>query len=239
MNLDNLVKYCENVFGLKLSVGQVEAFNTYQRELIAWNRKVNLTAITTQEGIESNHFIDSLSCAQVFNPNNALKVIDVGCGAGFPGIPLRIVFPRIELTLTDSVRKKTDFCAHILSVLEINDVAVLTTRAEELGQNSIHREQFDYALARAVAPLPILIEYLIPLVKVGGYAIAQKGRDALQEIQVATHALSELGVEISAVCKVEIPGTDVERNLVVMKKVKTTPAKYPRRAGIPAKRPLR
>jgi len=236
--LENLVKYCELFLGLKLSVGQIEAFNIYQRELLAWNQKINLTAITTPEGIETNHFIDSLGCALVLNSRDRLKAIDVGCGAGFPGIPLRIVFPKIELTLADSVRKKTDFCTYMINLLAMNDVAVLTARAEDLGQNVSYREQFDCALARAVAPLPILIEYLIPLIKVEGYAIAQKGRDVMQEIQAATLALSELGAEISEVRRIEIPGIEIERNLVVIKKVKPTHERYPRRAGIPAKRPL-
>jgi len=236
--LENLVKYCEFVLGLKLSVGQIEAFKIYQRELLTWNQKINLTAITTPEGIETNHFIDSLSCVQVLNSRDGLKTIDVGCGAGFPGIPLRIVFPKIELTLADSVRKKTDFCSHMANLLAMNDVAIITARAEDLGQNDFYREQFNYAFARAVAPLPILIEYLVPLIKVGGYAIAQKGHDVRQEIQSATHALSELGAEISEVRRVEIPGIEVERNLVVIKKFKPTHERYPRRVGIPVKRPL-
>jgi len=236
--LHKLIHYCKTYLGLSLNKNQIEAFILYQKELLAWNQKFNLTSITTLEGIETNHFIDSVSCAQVLPPADNQKIIDIGCGAGFPGIPIKILLPKVKLTLVDSVQKKTVFCEHILNILSLDNVIVVTSRAEELGQNSLFREQFDNAIARAVAPLPILVEYLLPLVKVGGFAIAQKSRDVEHEIQDATPAINELGGEVIETREINIPDSIVERYLVLIKKISPTIKKYPRRPGIPAKRPI-
>ena len=236
--MHKLIHYCKTYLGLSLNKNQIEAFILYQKELLAWNQKFNLTSITTLEGIETNHFIDSVSCAQVLPPADNQKIIDIGCGAGFPGIPIKILLPKVKLTLVDSVQKKTVFCEHILNILSLDNVIVVTSRAEELGQNSLFREQFDNAIARAVAPLPILVEYLLPLVKVGGFAIAQKSRDVEHEIQDATPAINELGGEVIETREINIPDSIVERYLVLIKKISPTIKKYPRRPGIPAKRPI-
>lgn len=236
--MHKLIHYCKTYLGLSLNKNQIEAFILYQKELLTWNQKFNLTSITTLEGIETNHFIDSVSCAQVLPPADNQKIIDIGCGAGFPGIPLKILLPKVKLTLVDSVQKKTVFCEHILNILSLDNVIVITSRAEELGQDSLFREQFDNAIARAVAPLPILVEYLLPLVKVGGFAIAQKSRDVEQEIQDATPAINELGGEVIETREINIPDSIVERYLVLIKKISPTIKKYPRRPGIPAKRPI-
>lgn len=165
-------------------------------------------------------------------------MVDVGSGAGFPGLPLKIALPDIQLTLIESTAKKTAFLQHIVEVLHLAEVTILTARAEEVGHQAAHRARYDVAVARAVASLPVLAEYTLPLVKVGGIVIAQKGQSPTEEIEAATNALSVLGGEISQVTPIEVPGLEEVRHLVVIRKLEHTPPKYPRRSGIPAKRPL-
>lgn len=227
--------------GLELTAAQVEAFRRYREMLVAWNRRFNLTAITDDEGIQVRHFLDSLSCLPVMEARGGLegrRVVDVGTGAGFPGLPLKIVRPAMRLTLVEATRKKTDFLRAVVAELGLEGVEVIHARAERVGRDPRHREHYDWALARAVAEMRILAEYLLPLVRVGGYALAQKGEQAPAEVQRAERALALLGGEVERLEPVALPGVAERRYLVVVRKVAATPDRYPRREGMPAKRPL-
>ncbi|MEX2160587.1 MAG: 16S rRNA (guanine(527)-N(7))-methyltransferase RsmG [Anaerolineales bacterium] len=226
------------LFGIRLSAEQLAAFDTYAVELVEWNRRFNLTSITDPQQIRVKHLLDSLSCWLALRQAPPDRMIDVGSGAGFPGVPLKILRTEIELTLVEATAKKAGFLEHIVQVLRLEKVTVLARRAEEVGQMAEHRETYDWALARAVAPLPVLAEYLLPLVRVGGFALAQKGKGARAEAQEAKGAITKLGGELSELTRIEIPGLDEERSLVVIKKVALTPMAYPRRAGMPGKRPI-
>lgn len=224
--------------GTPLSEQQQKAFELYETELMSWNEKFNLTAIRDAEGIRIKHFLDSLTCLQVMKPLRNERIIDVGTGAGFPGIPLKIIYPGLKLTLVESVGKKAGFCNHIIETLHLGNVDVLTLRAEEVGRLPNHRAQYDWAIARAVASLPILAEYLVPLLKIGGRMLAQKGESAHAEAQASENAFKLLGVELQTIEKITLPGVVDERYLVVAKKMAATPALYPRTVGIPSKKPL-
>jgi 16S rRNA (guanine527-N7)-methyltransferase len=226
-------------WGLELTAEQVQAFELYYRELVAWNERVNLTAITGYEEVQVKHFLDSLSCSQALAGLPAgERCIDIGTGAGFPGLPLKIAFPRMRLTVLESTGKKAVFLEHIVAELGLSGVDVFRGRAEEAGREPGFRESFDAALARAVATLPVLVEYALPLVKVGGVFVAQKGSEVQEEVEAARGAMTLLGGELAEVRAVDVPGLDAARHLVVVAKVAPTPDKYPRRPGIPAKRPL-
>jgi len=211
---------------------------SYERELTTWNAKHNLTAIRDPEQVRVKHFLDSLSALLVMSGSKMERVIDVGTGAGFPGIPLKILCPGIQLTLVESVGKKVRFCQHIVDTLNLNEVTVLQGRVEEVGRQEIQREQYDWAIARAVAQMPILLEYLLPLVKIGGQVLAMKGDTAPIEVQAAANATKTLGGHVRKLHPVILPGVVEERYLVVVDKVVATPDRYPRRVGIPSKRPL-
>jgi len=227
-----------NMLGIRLSDEQRAAFDLYARELVEWNRRFNLTSITDPEQIRTKHFLDSLSCWLAMRETPPGSLVDIGAGAGFPGIPLKILKPDIHMALVEATAKKTGFLLHMVQFLRHDGVHVATTRAEEFGHMPPHRESFDWAVARAVAPLPVLVEYLLPLVKVGGHALAQKGKDAAAEVEAAILAIKKLGGELHELKKVVVPGLDEERYLVIIKKISPTPETYPRRPGIPNKRPL-
>jgi 16S rRNA (guanine527-N7)-methyltransferase len=235
---EGLKAHSKKLVGLDLSPGQLEAFETYRRELLEWNERHNLTAITDPEEVEIKHILDSLSCLQVAQFLADERVVDVGTGAGLPGLPLKIVCPSIHLTLVESIRKKVDFCEHVISRLGLSGVEVIHGRAETLGQDELHRGAYDWALARAVAIAPVLLEYLLPLLKLHGRAILQKGTTGPQEIQSATQALAVLGGEVLQMAPVELPKVTETRYLILVRKCAATPGKYPRRPGMPAKRPL-
>ena len=211
---------------------------TYEKELLAWNQKFNLTAIRDSESIRAKHFLDSFSCVLAWKASPPASLIDVGAGAGFPGLALKILYPNLKLTVVDSVGKKAMFCQHIVGALGLNDVNVIQARAEDLGQNKNHRENYDWAVARAVANLNILSEYLLPLVKVGGTALAQKGETARAEAESAKKAMKLLGGELRELIQVNLPGVEDDRFLVLVDKIAATPPKYPRKAGVPAKQAL-
>jgi 16S rRNA (guanine527-N7)-methyltransferase len=241
--------------GLNFTPDQITMFRRYRQELLEWQSRVNLTAITDDEGIQTKHFLDSLSClvavsaarSSASNLSSILeacllkpdaRVIDVGTGAGFPGLPLKIICPAIRLTLLEATGKKVDFLKHIVELLDLRGVTVLKNRAEELGCDAEHRERYDWAMARAVAEMPTLAEYLLPFVKIGGRALAQKGEDAPAEVARAETAIVHLGGKLSRLIPVELTGIAETRYLVIMDKVAATPEKYPRRPGMPSKHPI-
>lgn len=230
-------------WGLELSEIQLQAFQAYYEELVAWNDRFNLTAITDYQQVQIRHFLDSLSCLLVldvwFPPDlPPPRVMDVGAGAGFSGMALKLLRPDWELTLVDSVHKKVQFLEHMVQVLALRGVTILWARVEELGQDPAHREQYDVAVGRAVADLSVLAEYLLPFCRVGGVMVAPKGFKAKAEVGAAQQAINTLGGRVVEVRRVEVPGLEETRYLVVVEKVTPTPARYPRRPGIPSKRPL-
>lgn len=233
--------------GVPLSDDQLGAFQVYYETLLAWNRRVNLTRITDYEEVQAKHFLDSLSCLPTIKRAGAtgsgkrsvsLEMIDVGSGAGFPGVPLKIAMPVLRLVLLEATGKKTEFLRSLIERLGLSDVTIINARAEEIGQDPGHREQYDLALARALAGMPALAELTLPLVRVGGLVIAQKGEDPSAEVEAAHTAIATLGGKVQKITPVLVPGLEGARHLVVLKKVSSTPAKYPRRPGVPAKRPL-
>ena len=227
--------------GLSLAPSHLRALETYYDELIEWNQRFNLTAITDRNGILVRHFLDSLSCLAAI-PLSELantQIIDVGTGAGFPGLPLKIVCPDMQLTLLEATGKKVTFLEHMVEVLGLSGVTVVKGRAEELGHVPEHRERYDWAIARAVAEMPVLAEYLLPLVVVGGRVLAQKGEMAVAETHRAEPAIKTLGGHVRRLIPVELRGLTETRYLVVIDKIAATPDKYPRRPGMPTKRPLK
>ncbi len=219
----------------------LKAFQVYYDELIKWNQKFNLTAITEYENAQIRHFLDSLTCLlamEMERPLNQKRLIDVGTGAGFPGLALKILRPDIKLTLLEATAKKTRFLHHLVQKLGMQGVTVLHGRAESVGKDPAHRERYDWVVARAVAEMPILAEYLLPLTKIGGQALAQKGEDAPAEVQRAEYAITQLGGRVRKLVPVEMRGLAETRYLVIVDKTAATPEKYPRRPGMPSKRPL-
>jgi len=224
--------------GMRLSRSQLSALDLYERELSDWNTRFNLTAIRDPQEIHIKHFLDSLTCLLALRESNVGRLIDIGTGAGFPGIPLKIIYPQMQLTLVESVGKKAEFCRHVVNILDLKAVEVIQERAEILGQDPSHREQYDWAVARAVAILPVLAEYLLPLVRVGGRMLAMKGDSGPVEAHAAERALKVLGGHLRQLVPVTLPGVAEERYLVVIDKVAATPSVYPRKVGLPAKHPL-
>jgi len=223
-------------WGLRLDQRQIEQFARYSAELRAWNTRVNLTAITDEEGIVARHFLDSLRCALSWGDAPS-SLIDIGSGAGFPGLPLKILRPELRVALVESVSKKAAFLRHMIAVLDLRDVTVLTARAETVGRDPQHREQYDVVTARAVAELATLAEYCLPLCRVHGRVLAPKGSDIADEVARARTAIERLGGRVIDVESVTIPGVE-PRTLVVIAKVAPTPAAYPRAVGVPARRPI-
>lgn len=225
-------------FGLEISTEQTEMFVRYYHLLVETNKKVNLTHITGARDVALKHFVDSLSCIVVEDFAGIKKMIDVGTGAGFPGIPLKIMFPWLHLTLLDSQKKRVDFLEKVINALDLKDVDIYQERAESFGRNKENREKYDLCLSRAVASLKILAELCLPLVKVGGKFLGLKGPDIEPEVNEAQNAINVLGGKIMNICKFTLPITRDGRSIVVIEKTMRTPVKYPRRPGIPAKRPL-
>ena len=224
-------------FGIELLPAQLDAFELHQRELVAWNKRINLTAITAHDEIIVKHFLDSLSVAPILQSESTHSLIDIGSGAGFPGLPLKIVFPSLHITLLEATGKKVEFLKHIITQLKLSDARAIHGRAEELAHDPAHREKYDAAVARAVADLATLLEYALPFVRVGGVFIAQKGVEVGEEVQRAERAIKGLGGRLREVVPVQLPGLE-PRHLIVVEKVAATPRKYPRAAGAAKKKPI-
>ena len=211
-------------------------FKVYMNILLEWNEKINLTTITREDDILLKHFVDSLTIIKYLK--NGEKIVDVGTGAGFPGIPISIVKEDSKLYLVDSLNKRINFLNEVKTKLSLNNISLFHSRAEELGQNKNYREYFDVAVSRAVANLCTLAEYLIPLVKLGGKVICMKGSNIEEELQIAKFAIEELGGRIINIEEFFLPESDNKRTIIIIEKVKSTTKKYPRKPGIPAKQPL-
>lgn len=235
-----------SAFGINLSGEQIEKFMDYYELLTTWNSFMNLTAITEFEEVVLKHFVDSLAVCQadVFRnaPDNAgkknISLIDIGTGAGFPGIPLKIVFPDIKIVLLDSLNKRINFLNEAIKKLQIKDISAVHGRAEDLAKNKLYREQFDFSVSRAVANLSTLTELCIPFVRKGGYFISYKSEKVKEELSAGKKAIEILGGKMEKQLEYVLPGTDMKRSLLLVKKEKSTPEKYPRKAGTPAKEPL-
>lgn len=235
---------------IQLSDHQLEQFRLYYEMLIETNKVMNLTAITEKEEVITKHFLDSLALATVYpdicNPELKLMVLDLGTGAGFPGIPLKIAFPHLHITLMDSLNKRVKFLQSVIDKLElcdneskIHDISAVHGRAEEAAKNVAYREQFDLCVSRAVANLATLSEYCIPFVKPGGQCISYKAAEVEEEVEDAREAIHILGGRLSTVKKIVLPDTDIERSFVFIDKIKNTPKAYPRKAGMASKEPLK
>lgn len=225
-------------FSLSLTPEQLDQFSLYKDMLLDWNQRINLTGITGDEAIQVRHFLDSLTCLLATGELEGINLVDAGSGAGFPGLPLKIAYPGLKLTLVESVRKKSLFLVEVVRALGLSDVTIVTERLEVVGQDPAYRETFDWAVARGVAKLPILAEYLLPLCRLGGYALAQKGAGAPETVLSAAGAIEKLGGGQAKLLPVALPQRDILHYLVVIPKITSTPSQYPRRSGIPRKRPL-
>ena len=230
--------------GLALTDKQLALFHAFSQEIQEWNQRFNLTAITDYQQVQIRHFVDSLSCLLAFNKQQLclsgqpLRCIDVGSGAGFPRLPLKIYSPRMRMVLLEATGKKIQFLEHVTAHLGLQHVQPLKGRAEQVSHDEAHREKYDLVVARAVAALPVLAEYTLPFCRLGGLVVAQKGASAQEETQAAEHAIALLGGRLRSVIHVEMIGLAEKRNLVVIEKIARTPVRYPRRPGMPAKRPL-
>ena len=222
---------------VQLNDEQIKKYFEYMTLLLDWNEKINLTAITEMDDVILKHFIDSMTIFKYIE--NVESIIDVGTGAGFPGIPIAIMKKDVKITLLDSLNKRINFLNEVCSELKINNVETIHGRVEEIGKNKEHREKYDIAVSRAVANMSTLSEYLIPLVKIGGKCICMKGSEIEQELEQAKFAIKELGGKIEKVEKFTLPDSDMERNIIIIRKIKETPNKYPRKAGMPLKSPIK
>jgi 16S rRNA (guanine527-N7)-methyltransferase len=224
--------------GIVLTDTQIAQFKTYFELLVEWNEKMNLTAITDLEGVYLKHFYDSISASFYFDFTKVTTVCDVGAGAGFPSIPIKICFPHLQVTIVDSLNKRITFLNHLSEQLKLEHVNFVHARAEEFGQNAKYREQFDVVTARAVARLSVLSELCVPLAKNGGYFVALKAAAGPDELKDAKKAIATLGVELKEEFSFLLPVEESERTLYVFDKVKNTPKKYPRKPGVPNKTPI-
>jgi len=228
--LEKLLIDCCKELNLSISKLQLEQFFKYKELLLQWNEKINLTAITDEREIILKHFVDSIT----INANADVKgkhIIDVGTGAGFPGIPVKIMCPCNNMVLVDSLNKRINFIKEVINKLNIKDIECIHSRAEDAGRNIMFREKFDICITRAVANLAVLSEYTLPFVKIGGCLIALKGPQITEEINQAEKAISILGGEIEKIKKVDIPFTNLNHNIIFIKKLRQTNSKYPRKAG--------
>lgn len=227
--------------GLHLTPRQLEQFEIYYQELVDWNQRMNLTSVTDYEEVQVKHFLDSLTLITAIKPLNKgqrLSVIDIGTGAGLPGIPLKVLLPDIRLVLLEATARKTKFLQHVVDRLGLDNVEIAVGRAEEAAHNAHYREKFDLVLSRAVASLPVLVELALPFCAVGGRFVAQKKGDIEREVEKSQKAITVMGGNLREVKSIELEELDDKRYLVIVDKIKPSPAEYPRRPGMPAKRPI-
>jgi len=228
--------------GLELTSSQAKQFELYYQELLEWNKRINLTSITDYEEVQIKHFLDSttviLALAREEMNKPDLSIIDIGTGAGFPGLPLKIVLDQSRLVLVDSTAKKAAFLRHISQKLKLSNVEIVTGRAEEIAHLPLYRQQFDLVVSRAVASLPTVVELALPFCQIGGKFVAQKKGEISQEITKASKAINVLGGRLNQVKEIELGEFSDERYLVIIDKICPTPEKYPRRPGIPKRRPI-
>ena len=223
---------------IELNDKQIEQFILYYEMLIEWNSFINLTSITEFDAVMKKHFIDSISLIKAFDVSKSINVIDVGTGAGFPGLALKIAYPKLKITLLDSLNKRIQFLDEVINKLELNEINTIHGRAEDFAKKDDHREKYDLCVSRAVANLATLSEYCLPYVKLNGYFISYKSEKISEELMNAEKAIKLLGGEIKNQIEFSLPETDIYRNLVVIKKIANTPKKYPRKAGLPSREPL-
>lgn len=229
--LENKIKS----LNINLNEEHIAKFYNYMNKLLEWNEKINLTAITDENEIILKHFIDSLTIEKEIEKNS--KIIDIGTGAGFPGIPIRIIRDDINITLLDSLNKRIIFLEEIIKQLKLNNIRAVHNRVEEFAKINNERESYDIAVSRAVAPLNVLLEYMLPLIKVGGKCICMKGSN-IEEVDNVDNALKILGGKIENIDKINLPESSIERNIIIVRKISKTPLKYPRKSGTPSKSPI-
>ena len=227
-----------NALGITLTDKQKQQFDKFYELLVEWNKVMNLTGITEYEEVNEKHFVDSVSLVKAINIDNVDTVIDIGTGAGFPGIPLKIAFPHLKMVLLDSLNKRINFLNTVINELGLKDIKTIHGRAEDYAKQVEYREQFDLCVSRAVANLSTLSEYCIPYVKVGGVFIPYKSGQIDEEVQQAKKAIHILGGKLDEVIKFQLPDTEINRSFVKINKTQNTAKKYPRKAGLPSKEPL-
>lgn len=240
MNSYNTLQFEKDLasFGVTLSENQIDCFLQYYEMLVEWNQVMNLTAITEYEDVLKKHFTDSLSLCKAYDISKKSKVIDVGTGAGFPGLALKIAYPQLQITLLDSLNKRIQFLDAVIDKLKLKDIDTVHGRAEDLAKPGKLREKYDLCVSRAVANLSTLSEYCLPFVKQGGKFISYKSEKITEEIAAAQKAISVLGGCVADQVSFTLPDSDIYRNLFVIEKIKVTPKQYPRKAGLPGKEPL-
>lgn len=247
MNLDEILFDAFEKFGISCDKSRVaEDFAVYKNELLEYNSHTNLTAITDEKEVYVKHFVDSISAFVAFDflkneynfKTDNIKIIDIGAGAGFPSMPIKLVDRNFDITMLDSLGKRTKFLNIIADKLNLDKINILHKRAEDASKEKDKRESFDIVLSRAVANMPVLLEYSLPFVRVNGYMVCLKGPLAEEEIKKSENALKILGGEVKGIISVDIPHSDLKHKIVIVKKIKNTPTKYPRKAGTPSKEPL-
>ncbi len=231
-----MIFYGEKI-DIKFTEEQLNQFYKYMNLLLEWNEKINLTAITDPNEVILKHFIDSLTINKYIKENSTLA--DVGTGAGFPGIPLKILRPDLKITLVDSLNKRINFLNEVINKLNLVNIETVHSRIEDFGKDKKYRESFDFVTARAVANLAVLSEYLLPIAKVGGQCVCMKGSSVEEELSNGKNAIKVLGGKIKIIDEFVLPDSDMSRNVIIIDKIKNTPNKYPRKAGIPVKEPLK
>lgn len=237
--MNNVLTEKVKELSIVLNDKQIQQFEQYYNILVEWNKVMNLTAITEYEEVVEKHFLDSLTIVNAIHVEKIETLIDVGTGAGFPGIPLKIAFPHLKVTLLDSLNKRIKFLNEVIDLLELNDIKAIHGRAEDYAKQAEYREQFDICVSRAVANLATLSEYCLPYVKVDGLFVPYKSGEIDEELKSSEKAVSILGGKVEEVVKFQLPGTDIGRSFVKIHKIKETKKKYPRKAGMPTKEPLK